>query len=78
MSLGRLSLFVQEAINTGIIRYHRTLLVKHTFNEENSVLNESSSVFSLENSVHILEKSAYGLQRDVTVKHLQDALLEIL
>ncbi|KAL4448784.1 hypothetical protein ABPG74_012873 [Tetrahymena malaccensis] len=78
LSLGRLSLFVQEAINTGIIRYHRTLLVKHAYNEENSVLNESSSVFSLENSVHILEKSAYGLQRDVTVKHLQDALLEIL
>lgn len=28
-SLGKLSMYVQEAINKGIIRYHKTLLIKN-------------------------------------------------
>lgn len=33
-SLGKLSMFVQEAINKGIIRYHKTLLVSNRENDE--------------------------------------------
>lgn len=38
-SLGRLNLYVQEAINKGLIKYHRTLLVKdYSRDEEYSYL----------------------------------------
>lgn len=40
-SLGKLSLFVQEAINKGIIRYYKTVLV--TNENQNSFLNKKSS-----------------------------------
>lgn len=40
-SLGKLSLFVQEAINKGIIRYFKTVLV--TNESQNSFLNKRSS-----------------------------------
>lgn len=42
-SLGKLSLFVQEAINKGVIRYHKTLLIKNVVEEQVSFTNESSS-----------------------------------
>ena len=43
-SLGKLSMFVQEAINRGLIRYHKTLLIKNVVEEHQSFTNESSSV----------------------------------
>jgi len=33
LSIGRLTLFVQEAINKGMLKYERTLLVKNNPNE---------------------------------------------
>lgn len=38
-SLGRLSLYVQEAINKGIIRYHKTLLIRNVLEEHMSLTN---------------------------------------
>ncbi len=40
-SLGKLSMYVQEAINKGIIRYHKTLLVS---NHENKSERSNSMI----------------------------------
>ena len=34
LSLGKLNLFVQEAINSGIIKYYRTLLIKNDSSQD--------------------------------------------
>ena len=69
-SLGKLNLYVQEAINKGFIKYHRTLLVKdYSKDEENSFL---------EGSANISGDLSSNLQRDTKIKALQKTILEIL
>jgi hypothetical protein len=41
--LGKLSLYVQEAINKGIIRYHKTLLVSNSENNNTSFCSQLGS-----------------------------------
>jgi len=76
LSIGRLTLFVQEAINKGILRYQRTLLVKNNPND-NSMLSfytegeGANSSFSMD---PILEKKSKILKavKDVLVKVLSE------
>jgi len=69
---------VQEAINLGVIRYYKTLLIKNNIKEEESVVNDSSSIFSLECSVHSSEKHDAMKQKSVKIKMLQKNLVQIL
>ena len=69
-SLGKLNLYVQEAINKGFIKYHRTLLVKdYSRDEENSFLEGSANISGDNVSI---------LQREAKIKALQKTTLEIL
>lgn len=77
-SLGRLSLYVQEAINKGIIRYHKTLLIKNVVEEYQSFTNESSSFLECDYSFSLNDKELYILQRNIKVKTIQVAMLGIL
>lgn len=73
-SLGKLNLYVQEAINRGLIKYHRTLLVKdYSRDEENSYLEGIGNL-----SCESIEKTTFLQQRDAKIKALQKTLLEIL
>lgn len=72
-SLGKLNLYVQEAINKGILRYQRTLLVK----------NNQPGVFSFEGrreSGDFTGTNLDGLndKRMHQLKKIKDALIEIL
>jgi len=77
LSIGRLTLFVQEAINKGILRYQRTLLVKNNPNTDNSMLSiytegeGANSSFTVD---PILEKKSKILKavKDVLVKVLTE------
>lgn len=70
-SLGRLNLYVQEAINKGFIKYHRTLLVKdYSREEDNSYLDNGNNVPN--------ETGVSSVQRDAKIKALQKTILEIL
>lgn len=77
-SLGRLSLYVQEAINKGIIRYHKTLLVRNVCEEHVSFTNESSSFMDGEYSFSLNEKSLYIMQKELKIRTIQVALLNML
>ena len=77
-SLGKLSLYVQEAINKGIIRYHKTLLIKNVVEEYHSFTNESSSILECDYSFSLNDKELYILQRDIKITTLQVAMLSIL
>lgn len=69
-SLGKLNLYVQEAINKGFIKYHRTLLVKdYSKDEENSYLEGSNNISG---------EGVNNLQREAKIKALQKSILEIL
>lgn len=49
-SLGRLSYFVQEAINKGLIRYHKTLLIQNyeSFEKSNQLENNNVKLFDMQ------------------------------
>lgn len=64
-SLGRISMYVQEAINQGFIRYHKTQLVSNR--QEQPLPNTPQQ-----------ETSWEKLQREVKVGFLQLALIDIL
>ena len=71
LSLGRLNLYVQEAINKGFIKYHRTLLVKdYSRDEETSYLEGLGNISG--------DTSLSNIQRDAKIKALQKTTLEIL
>jgi len=59
-SLGKISMFVQEAINKGIIRYHKTLLVSNSennnsfFSQQANSLDEGSKLFQLQKELKVL------------------------
>ena len=64
-SLGKLSMFVQEAINKGIIRYHKTLLVSNQEKDESINMETKSDKMCLP-----------LLQRNIKVMSLQILLLD--
>jgi len=74
LSIGRLSLLVQEAINKGILRYQRTLLVKNTSSEKiNTAGLESHSDFQIE-----VLQSLNTERKAKIISMVKEALLEIL
>jgi len=77
-SLGKLSLYVQEAINKGIIRYHKTLLVRNVYEEHVSFPNESSSFYEGEYSFSLNEKSLFLMQKELKTRTIQVALINIM
>jgi len=71
LSLGKLNLYVQEAINKGFIKYHRTLLVKdYSKDEETSYLEGLGNISG--------DTSLSTIQRESKIKALQKTTLEIL
>ena len=90
LSLGRLNLFVQEAINKGIIRYHRTLLIKNTNKEEDNdtdggysnteghTKGDSDSIDRGHASKNSTDKNMPHLSKEAKIKALQKALIELL
>jgi hypothetical protein len=70
LSIGRLTLFVQEAINKGILRYQRTLLVKNNPNDSiASTLTEVDTSFSQDPALE---------RKTKLLKTIKDFLIEIL
>ena len=72
LSIGRLSLLVQEAINKNILRYQRTLLIKNSSNDENSSFSNKSD-FETE-VLHSLNTE----RKAKVLSMVKEALLEIL
>lgn len=67
--MGKLSLYVQEAINKGIIRYHKTLLVS---NSENNNTSFCSQIGTFD------ESARWGqTQKDLKIMAIQLALVDM-
>jgi len=72
LSIGKLSLLVQEAINKGILRYQRTLLVKN-------VMNDSTMSMSNQSDFHNEVIHSLNAERKAKLMSMvKEALLEIL
>ena len=68
-SLGKISMYVQEAINKGIIRYHKTLLVS---NSENN-----TSICSNSNGIITNIQQLAQFQKDIKIMGLQIGLIDM-
>lgn len=66
--MGKISLYVQEAINKGIIRYHKTVIVSN--NENNVSVNSNSGIIT---DVQQL----YQLQKELKIMALQVGLIDM-
>jgi len=72
-SLGKLSLLVQAAINKGIVKYHKTLLIKNTSYQEETVDSRNNLDFETE-ILHSLNEQ----RKNKLISTVREALLEIL
>ena len=73
LSIGRLTLFVQEAINKGIIRYQRTLLVKN--NPNDSII---STLTELDGTNTSFSQDPGAERKAKLLKTIKDVLIDIL
>jgi len=72
-SLGKLSLLVQAAINKGIVKYHKTLLIKNTSYQEETADSRNNLDFESE-ILHSLNEQ----RKNKLISTVREALLEIL
>ena len=70
-SLGKLNLYVQEAINLGILRYQRTLLVK---NAQGPMISPDLQ----DVGISVIPQDTFSEKKRTQLKRIKDALIEIL